>query len=78
MIEEEDEETKKRKFKFAGSTIVYCPTKSTTGEVYEALKSIGIKCDMYHAGLSLERRKASQTNFINDVIDVCKASKPIK
>lgn len=60
--------------KFDGSTIIYCPTKSMTGDVAAALKTVGIKCDIYHAGLSINYRKKSQISFINDEIDVMVAT----
>lgn len=59
-----------QRFKFDGPTIVYCPTKNMTGEVCTALRAIGVKCDIYHAGLTIEYRKKSQISFINDEIDV--------
>lgn len=62
--------TTKRRFKFDGPTIVYCPTKNMTGDVCAALRTLGIKSDIYHAGLSIEYRKKSQISFINDEIDV--------
>lgn len=70
MVQAEDEKTRQKVLKFDGPTIIYCPTKNATGEVAIALKSMNIKCDIYHAGLTLNYRKKSQTNFINDDIDV--------
>lgn len=61
---------KRSQLAFNGPTIIYCQSKSMTGEVCAALRTIGIKCDIYHAGLSLDYRKKSQISFINDEIDV--------
>lgn len=77
MIQVEEEENsasasalKRKVFRFDGPTIIYCPTKSMTGEVSAALRTLGIKCDIYHAGLTIDYRKKSQISFINDEIDV--------
>lgn len=72
--DEDSSENSKNILKFNGPTIIYCPTKNATGDVITVLKSLGIKCDLYHAGLSLDYRKKSQTNFINDNIDVMVAT----
>lgn len=71
MVQTDDDHgTKKKTFRFDGPTIVYCPTKTMTGDVCNALRTIGIKSDIYHAGLSIDYRKRSQISFINDDIDV--------
>jgi len=62
------------KQKFNGSTIVYCNTKKATDEIINALKTIGIECGQYHAGLSLEKRKTTHFNFINDKLEVIAAT----
>ncbi len=46
------------KFKFNGSTIIYCPTKALTDQIISELRKIGISCEQYHASLPLERRKS--------------------
>jgi ATP-dependent DNA helicase RecQ len=56
--------------RFNGSTIIYCSTKNATTDVLIALRSHGINCEQYHAGLSLEARKQAQVKFINDQTDV--------
>lgn len=56
--------------RFNGSTIIYCSTKNATTDVLTALRSRGINCEQYHAGLSLEARKKAQIKFINDETDV--------
>ena len=59
------------RLRFSGSTIIYCPTKKKTTEVMEVLQSQSISCDIYHAGLSLDRRKKCYKSFMNDELDVC-------
>lgn len=59
------------KLRFPGSTIIYCPTKKKTNEIMEVLQSLGISCEIYHAGLSLTRRKKCYTSFMKDEYDVC-------
>jgi len=58
--------------KFSGATIIYCQTKKMTTDIVNLLRSIGIKCDQYHAGLTLQDRKTTQIEFINDQLDVKK------
>ncbi len=70
MEDFEDPITKKVHRKFNGTTIIYALTKNDTEEICQRLKSNGIKCDFYHAGVNLEKRKISQMKFINDEIDV--------
>lgn len=61
---------KKKVWKFEGNTIIYTITKSDAEEISNKLRSIGVKSDHYHAGLSIEQRKKAQLKFINDEIDV--------
>ena len=56
--------------RFNGSTIIYCESENSVNDVLTALRSRGIKCEQYHAGLSLEARKQAQIKFINDETDV--------
>jgi len=44
------------RFKFDGSTIIYCNTKKVTEEVYQSLDSCNINCDYYHAGRTPKQR----------------------
>lgn len=60
-----------RKYSFLGTAIIYCPTRNATEEVTQTLVNFGIKCEAYHAGLDLERRKNTQHKFIRDELDVC-------
>ncbi|KAL1433647.1 hypothetical protein MTO96_012471 [Rhipicephalus appendiculatus] len=55
-------------------TIVYCSTRGTTEEVNKVLHNLGIKCALYHAGLSLEERKKSHTMFLEDKVQVVVAT----
>ena len=59
------------KYSFLGTAIIYCPTRNGTEEVTQTLVNFGIKCETYHAGLDLERRKNTQYKFIRDELDVC-------
>ncbi|KAL3204917.1 hypothetical protein MRX96_041054 [Rhipicephalus microplus] len=55
-------------------TIVYCSTRGTTEEVIKILHNLGVKCALYHAGLSLEERKKSHTMFLEDKVQVVVAT----
>ncbi len=61
---------KKKMYKFSGTTIIYTITKAETEEICFKLKTFGLNCEYYHAGLSMDKRKKSQMKFINDEIDV--------
>ena len=56
---------------FDGATIIYCRKKSTCESVYQDLSDYGCSCDLYHAGLSMERRKNVHHRFIRDELQVC-------
>jgi Werner syndrome ATP-dependent helicase len=56
--------------KFNGTTIIYTITKADTEDIFHKLSNLGLRCDYYHGGLSMDRRKKSQMRFINDEIDV--------
>ncbi|XP_057184109.1 bifunctional 3'-5' exonuclease/ATP-dependent helicase WRN isoform X2 [Triplophysa rosa] len=51
-----------------GSTIVYCPSKKEAERVTAALCKLGISCGLYHAGLSIKRRRETQHQFMRDEI----------
>ncbi|XP_078578386.1 bifunctional 3'-5' exonuclease/ATP-dependent helicase WRN-like [Branchiostoma floridae x Branchiostoma japonicum] len=53
-------------YEFDGPTIVYCPTRKETENVGQSLKGMGVKCEIYHAGLSNEKRKEVHHRFIRD------------
>lgn len=48
------------------SGIVYCSTRKSVDEIYEALSSMHFSVSRYHAGLSDEERHKSQEDFIFD------------
>ena len=47
-----------------GGVIIYCATRSNAEEVAEFLNSKGTKADHFHAGLTPERKKQVQDDFI--------------
>nr|XP_027210890.1 Werner syndrome ATP-dependent helicase homolog [Penaeus vannamei] len=51
-----------------GPTIVYCPTKKSTEEVYQALAGLGVKCVKYHAGMTPLQRDEAHKQFMYDKI----------
>ncbi|MBQ8095147.1 MAG: DNA helicase RecQ [Clostridia bacterium] len=61
--------------KHAGqSGIVYCVTRRAVEDTAEMLKSNGIDCARYHAGLSDDERTQAQEDFINDRVPVIVAT----
>lgn len=56
---------------FDGATIIYCRTKNTCESVCQELSDYGCSCGLYHAGLSMERRKDVHHRFIRDELQVC-------
>eukprot|EP00057_Strongylocentrotus_purpuratus_P011614 XP_011666088.1 PREDICTED: Werner syndrome ATP-dependent helicase [Strongylocentrotus purpuratus] len=59
-------ETQKFNYEFDGPTIIYCPTKKATESVGSTLKNLGVKADIYHAGMNPERRKENHHKFVRD------------
>ncbi|KAB7499661.1 Werner syndrome ATP-dependent helicase-like protein [Armadillidium nasatum] len=57
-----------------GSTIIYCPTKKATEEVARVLRSSGVYCALYHAGLTPKQRRESHELFVRDRISVIVAT----
>ncbi|XP_077999699.1 bifunctional 3'-5' exonuclease/ATP-dependent helicase WRN-like [Glandiceps talaboti] len=55
-------------YEFEGATIIYCPTKKATAKVGDVLKSLGVKAEIYHAGLTLKQRKSAHHRFVRDEI----------
>lgn len=56
------------------SGIIYCATRKETEEVYEVLHRKGFAAGYYHAGLSPERRRQVQDQFLYDDITVMVAT----
>ena len=56
------------------SVIVYCATRKTVEEVCEMLNHAGFHAVQYHAGLTLEERRANQDDFLYDRIPVMVAT----
>ena len=52
------------------SGIIYCMSRSKTESVAQMLEKNGIKCGVYHAGLSAQNRDKTQNDFINDRVQV--------
>lgn len=50
--------------------IIYCMSRSKTESVAQMLEKSGIKCGVYHAGLSAQQRDKAQSDFINDRVQV--------
>ncbi|XP_037782725.1 Werner syndrome ATP-dependent helicase homolog isoform X2 [Penaeus monodon] len=57
-----------------GPTIVYCPTKKRTEEVYQALAGLGVKCVKYHAGMTPGQRDEAHKQFMYDKADLIVAT----
>lgn len=52
------------------SGIIYCMSRSKTETVALMLQKNGIRCGVYHAGLSPTHREEAQDDFINDRVQV--------
>lgn len=57
-----------------GSTIIYVLKKSVSEEIARILRNNGVSCDIYHAGLSLAKRKTVLNDFTRDVLNVIVAT----
>lgn len=69
-----EDDLKEELLRDGSATIVYCPTRKATEEVYKQLLNLDIKCGLYHAGLSLEARKKSHNHFLEDKVQVVVAT----
>ncbi|XP_054724096.1 bifunctional 3'-5' exonuclease/ATP-dependent helicase WRN-like [Uloborus diversus] len=65
---------KNGKIGFSGPTIIYCPTRSVTEDVYKKLRDMTVSCQIYHAGMSPEERKKSHHEFVYDKVEVVVAT----
>ncbi len=50
--------------------IIYCMSRNKTESTAQMLEKNGIKCGVYHAGLTISERNKTQSDFINDKIQV--------
>lgn len=57
-----------------GSTIIYVLTKKVSEEVAKILRSHGVSCEVYHAGLPLKTRKTVLSDFTKDRLNVIVAT----
>ncbi|KAK3858350.1 hypothetical protein Pcinc_035461 [Petrolisthes cinctipes] len=58
------------KYYCPGSAIIYCPTRKITEDVALRLRGAGLKCEIYHAGLTPSLRKLAHENFVYDKVDI--------
>ncbi|EFA09584.2 bifunctional 3'-5' exonuclease/ATP-dependent helicase WRN isoform X2 [Tribolium castaneum] len=64
----------KSEWKFSGPTIIYCITRRQTEDLCEILKNCGVRCRVYHAGLSQKERQEAHEEFVRDKVDVIVAT----
>lgn len=57
-----------------GSVIIYVLTKNTSEEIARCLRDNGVKCEIYHAGLTLTKRKNVLDDFTKDRLKVIVAT----
>ena len=60
--------------KFSGPTIIYCPSRKDVEKVSEELTNHNIENLMYHAGLSMFKRKEAHKAFVYDDVQVIVAT----
>lgn len=54
------------RYEFDGPTIIYCPTKKETARIGGVVKQLGVRSAIYHAGMSMDRRKQAHHRFMRD------------
>uniref|UniRef100_A0A2P2I303 DNA 3'-5' helicase n=1 Tax=Hirondellea gigas TaxID=1518452 RepID=A0A2P2I303_9CRUS len=59
---------------YDGPTIIYCPTKKCTEDAAMALRSEGVNCAVYHAGLGIKQRKKAHEDFVRDKVPAIAAT----
>src|SRR3954470_3276723 len=57
-----------------GSRIVYCRTRTSAAGYAERLAERGVRCTLYHGGLSHRARLEAQDAFMSGDVDVCVAT----
>lgn len=57
-----------------GSVIIYVLTKNGTEDVARTLEQNGVTCDIYHAGLTMKKRRDVLDDFIKDRLRVIVAT----
>lgn len=57
-----------------GSVIVYVLTRNSSEEIAQILKRNGVKCEIYHAGVSLTKRRNVLDDFIKDRLKIIVAT----
>lgn len=57
-----------------GSVIIYVLTKSKSEDVARFLRENGVKCEIYHAGLSMTKRRNVLDDFIKDRLKIIVAT----
>ena len=56
------------------SGIIYCATRKNVDNIYELLKGKGVSVGKYHAGMSAEKRKKMQDDFVFDYTSIVVAT----
>lgn len=57
-----------------GSVIIYVLTKNGSEDIARVIQQYGVKCDVYHAGLTLKKRRTVLDDFIKDRLKVIVAT----
>ena len=57
-----------------GSVIIYVLTKNGSEDIARVIRQNGVNCDIYHAGLTLNKRRTVLDDFIKDRLKVIVAT----